>query len=223
MTYSFSYMEPVCCSMSNSNCWFLTCIQVSQEADQVVWYSQIFKNFPQFVVIHTVKGFGIVNKTEIDDFLELSCFFDDPADVGNLISGSSAFSKTSLNIRFTYCWSLVWRILGITLLVCEMSAGSLVLLQFCAIICVSKVIDIFPGNLDSSPAFLMMYSAYKLNKQDDSIQPWCTPFPIWNQSVVPCPVLTVASWPAYRFLKRQVRWSGIPISFRILHSLLWST
>ena len=61
----------------------------------------------------------------------------------------------------------------------------------------------------------MMYSAYKLNKQDDNIQPWCTPFPIWNQSVVPCPVLTVASWPAYRFLKRQVRWSGIPISWRI--------
>ena len=60
-----------------------------------------------------------------------------------------------------------------------------------------------------------MYSAYKLNKQGDNIQPWCTPFPIWNQSVVPCPVLTIASWPAYRFLKRQVRWSGIPISFRI--------
>ena len=60
-----------------------------------------------------------------------------------------------------------------------------------------------------------MYSAYKLIKQGDNIQPWCTPFPIWNQSVVPCPILTVASWPAYRFLKRQVRWSGIPISFRI--------
>ena len=68
-----------------------------------------------------------------------------------------------------------------------------------------------------------MYSAYKLNKQGDNIQPWPTPFPIWNQSVVPCPVLTVASWPAYKFLKRQVRWSGIPISWRIFHSLLWST
>ena len=67
----------------------------------------------------------------------------------------------------------------------------------------------------SSSAFLMMYSAYKLNKHGDNIQPWHTPFPIWNQSVVPCPVTTVASWPAYRFLKRQVRWSGIPISFRI--------
>ena len=68
----------------------------------MVWYSHLLKNFPQFVVIHTVKGFGIVNKTELDVFLELSCFFDDPADVGNLISGSSAFSKSSLNIwKFT--------------------------------------------------------------------------------------------------------------------------
>ena len=95
---SFSYLEPVYCSMSSSNCCFLTCIQISQEADQVVWYSHLFQNFPQFIVIHTVKGFGIVNKAEIDVFLELSCFFYDPADVGNLISGSSAFSKTSLNI-----------------------------------------------------------------------------------------------------------------------------
>ena len=84
--------------MSSSNCCFLTCIQVSQEAGQVVWYSHLFWNFLQFIVIHTVKGFGIVNNAEIDVFLELSCFFDDPADVGNLISGSSAFSKTSLNI-----------------------------------------------------------------------------------------------------------------------------
>ena len=64
----------------------------------MVWYSHLFQNFPQFIVIHTVKGVGIVNKAEIDVFLELSCFFDDPADVGNLISGYSAFSKTSLNI-----------------------------------------------------------------------------------------------------------------------------
>ena len=83
---------------------------------------------------------------------------------------------------------------------------------------------LIPACASSSPAFLMMYSAYKLNKQGDNIQPWRTPFPIWNQSVVPCPfVLTVASWPAYRFLKRQIRCSGIPISFRICHSLLWST
>ena len=77
---------------------------------------------------------------------------------------------------------------------------------------------LMPACASSSPVFLMMYYAYKLNKQGDNIQPWHTPFPIWNQSVVPCPVLTVASWTAYRFLKRQVRWSGIPISFRIFHS-----
>ena len=75
------------------------------------------------------------------------------------------------------------------------------------VICISQVVDVSPGNLDSSVclAFCMMYFAYKLNKQDDNIQPWFTPFPIWNQSVVPCPILTVASWPAYRFLKRQGR------------------
>ena len=84
--------------MSSSNCCFLTCIQVSQEAGQVVWYSHHLRNFPQFIVIYTVKGLGIVNKAEIDVFLELSCFFDDLVDVGNLISGSSAFSKTSLNM-----------------------------------------------------------------------------------------------------------------------------
>ena len=84
--------------MSGSNYCFLTCIQISQEAGQVVWYSHLLKNFPQFFVIHTVKGFGIVNKAEIDAFLELSWFFYDPADVGNLIFGSSAFSKSSLNI-----------------------------------------------------------------------------------------------------------------------------
>ena len=96
--YSFSYFEPVCCSMSCSNCCFLTCIHISQEAGQVVWYSHLFQNCPQFIMIHTVKGFGIVNKAEIDVFLELSCFFHDLADVGNLISGSSTFSKTSLNM-----------------------------------------------------------------------------------------------------------------------------
>ena len=87
-----------------------------------------------------------------------------------------------------------------------------------SIICISEVIGISPGNLDSSFSFLqpnvhlMMYSAHKLNKQGDNTQPWRTPFPIWNQSVVPCPVLTVASWPAYRFLRRHVKLSGIPIS-----------
>ena len=104
--YSFPDLEPVCCSMSSSN-WteicmqvscFLTCIQISQEAGQVVWYSLLFQNFPHFVVIHTVKGFGIVNKAEVDVFLQISCFFDDPMDVDNLTSDSSAFPKTSLNI-----------------------------------------------------------------------------------------------------------------------------
>ena len=137
--YSFPDLEPVCCSMSSSICCFLTCIQISQEAGQVVWYSHLFKSFPPFVVIHTVKGYGIVNKTEVDVFLELSCFFSDPGDVGNLISGSSAFSKPSLNIwkffvhvllkpglenfehYFTSVWDecnyvVVWAFFGITFL-----------------------------------------------------------------------------------------------------------
>ena len=84
--YSFSYLEPVCCSMFSSNCCFLTCIQISQEVLQVVWYSHLFKNFPQFVVIHTVKGFGVVNKAEVDVFLELSRFLYNPVDIGSLIS-----------------------------------------------------------------------------------------------------------------------------------------
>ena len=84
--------------MSGSNCFFLACIQISQEAGQVVWYFHLFKNFPQFVVIHKVKNFGLVNIAEIDVSLELSCFFYDPTNVGNLISGSSVFSKSSLNI-----------------------------------------------------------------------------------------------------------------------------
>ena len=88
--------------MSSSNCCFLTAFLISQEAGQVVWYSHLFQNFPQFVVIHTVKGFGKVNKAKVDVFLELSCFSNDPTDVGNLISGSSAFSKFRLNIwKFT--------------------------------------------------------------------------------------------------------------------------
>ena len=84
--------------MSSSNYCFLTCIQISQEADNVGWYSHLLKNFPQFLMIYSVKDFGIVNKSEIDTFLEFSCFFYDPVDVDNLISGSSAFSKSSVNI-----------------------------------------------------------------------------------------------------------------------------
>ena len=94
--YFFPNLEPVCYSMSSSNCCFLTCIQISQEAGQVIWYIHLFQNFPVFYDPH--KGFGIINKAEIDIFLELSCFFDDPVGVGNLICGSSAFSKSSLNI-----------------------------------------------------------------------------------------------------------------------------
>ena len=81
---------------------------------------------------------------------------------------------------------------------------------------------LIPACASSSPAFRMMYSAYKLNKQGDNIYHWHNPFPIWNQSVVPCLVLTVASWPVHRFLRRQVRWSSISISWRIVHSFLWS-
>ena len=95
----FPNFDPVCCSMSSSNFCFLTCIQVSQEAGKVVWYSHLFKNFPQF---------GIVNETEVDVLLEFSCFFYDPVDVGNLISGSSAFLNpacTSGYSGLTYCWS----------------------------------------------------------------------------------------------------------------------
>ena len=96
--YTFPYLVSVCCSKSSSNCCSLTCIQISQEAGQVVWYSHLFQNFPQFIVIHIVKSFRVVNKVEVDVFLELSCFSDDPMDVGDLISGSSAFSKSSLHI-----------------------------------------------------------------------------------------------------------------------------
>ena len=113
MTYSFSCLEPVCCSMSSSNCCFLTCIHISQEAGQVVWYSHLFQSFPLLIVIHTVKAVGTVNKAEIDVFMKFSFFFNDPVGVSNLISESSAFSKTSLNIR---------NFMEVTLLANEMSA-----------------------------------------------------------------------------------------------------
>ena len=108
--------------MSSSNCCFLTCIQISQEADQMVWYPHLFQNFPQFIVIHTVKGFGIVNKAEIDVFLELSCFFDDPWMLAIWSLVLLPFLKpawTSGGSPFMYFWSLAWRILSITLLVCN--------------------------------------------------------------------------------------------------------
>ena len=94
--YSFPNLEPVHYFRSGSNCCCLTCIQISQEAGKLIWYSHLFKNFPQFVVIHTVKGFSIVN--EADVLLDFTCLFYDPKEVGNLIFGSSAFSKSNLNI-----------------------------------------------------------------------------------------------------------------------------
>ena len=109
--HSFPYLEPVCWSMSSSNCCFLACIQVSQESGQVVWYSHSLQNFSQFIVIHSVKGFGIVNKAEVDVFLELSFFLDDPTDVGNLISGSSAFPKTFRKLPFLNIWKLMVHVL----------------------------------------------------------------------------------------------------------------
>ena len=95
--YSFPSLEPVCCFLSISKCCFLTCLQISQ-AGQVVWYFHLFQNFPQFVVIHTVKGVDIVSKAKRDVFPELSCSLDNPMDSGNFLSGSYDFSKISLNI-----------------------------------------------------------------------------------------------------------------------------
>ena len=112
--------------MSHSNCNFLTCIEISQEAGKVVWYSHVFNNFPQFVVIHALKGLSIVSEAEVDVFVEFSHFFYNWMDVSNLISGSSSFSKSSLSI-WTFsvhvlAWSLAWRILSITFQACEMRA-----------------------------------------------------------------------------------------------------
>ena len=121
----FPMWNQSCCSVSSSTCCFLTCIQLSHEAGKVVSYSRLLKNFPQFSVTHTVKSFNVVNEAEIDVFLQLSCFFYSPTDVGNLICSFSVFSNpawTSESSRFMYCWSLAWRILSITLLACEMDA-----------------------------------------------------------------------------------------------------
>ena len=96
--YSFVNPEPISCSIQGSYCCFFSSIQVSQETGKTVWYSHLFKNFPQFVMIHTVMVFSVVNETKVDVFLESLYFLYDPTNVGNLISGSSAFSKSSLNI-----------------------------------------------------------------------------------------------------------------------------
>ena len=125
MIYSVLILESVYCSISGSNCCFLTCLQISQEAGQVVWYFHLFKNFPVFV-IHTVKGVSVVNEGEVDDFLDVSCFFNDPMDIVNLISGSSAFSKPSLNI---------WKFMVHVLL-----KPSLENLTITLLVCVSKIV-----------------------------------------------------------------------------------
>ena len=155
--------------MSSSNCCLLTCMQVAQEAGQVVWYSHLFQNFPQFIVIHTVKGFGIVNKAEIYVFWN-SCFFNDSADVGNWISGSSAFSKTSLNIwkftvhillkpgfenfryYFTSVWSecscaVVWAFLGIGM--------KTDLFQFCGHCCHHFMANRWINNVKSDKCYFL--------------------------------------------------------------------
>ena len=118
--HSFPNWEPVCCSISGSNCCFLTCIQISQEAAKLVWYSHCLKSFPQFFVNYRVKSFGLINKADV--FLEFYCFFNDIMDGGNLISGTSAVSKSSLNIwkftvhvllkpgleNFEHCFASMW-------------------------------------------------------------------------------------------------------------------
>ena len=129
--YSFPHLEPARCSMSGSNYCFLTCIQISQAAGKAVWYSHLLKNFPQFVVIHTAKGFGIVNKAEVDVFFWNSIVF---SMIQQMLAIWSLVplpflnpAWTSASSLFTYCWSLAWRILIITLLACEINAmcGSL--------------------------------------------------------------------------------------------------
>ena len=124
LMYSFPNLEPVCCSMSSSNCCFLTRTQVSQEVGQVVSYSHLFQNFPQFIVIHTVKGFDIVNKADVFSWKSLAFSM-----IQQMLAVWSLFpllflkpAWTSGNSQFMHCWSLTWRILSITLLVDEMSA-----------------------------------------------------------------------------------------------------
>ena len=122
--------------MSHSNCCFLTCIQVSQETGKVFWYSSLFKNFPQYAVIHTAKGFGVVNEAQVDIFLELPCFLHIPTNVGNWFLVPLPFINpiyTPSSSQFTYYWSLAWRILSISLLACEISTlyGSLNILWYC--------------------------------------------------------------------------------------------
>ena len=123
--YSFPDLKPVCCSTFSSNCYFLTCIQISQEAGKVVCHSHFFQNFPQFAVIHTVKGFGIINKQKYMFFWNLIAFpmIQQMSGIWSLVPLPFLNPAwTSGSLWFTYCWSLAWRILSIILLACEMSA-----------------------------------------------------------------------------------------------------
>ena len=124
-----------------------------------------------------------------------------------MLSFKPAFSLSSFTLIKSLCSSSSFSAIR------EVSSVYLRLLIFLWAILISACAS-------SSPAFGMMYSVYKFNKQDDNIQPWCTPFPIWNQAIVPSPILTVVSWPAYRFFRKQVRWSGILISWRIFQFIM---
>ena len=161
--------------MSSSNCCFLTCIQVSQEAGQMVWYPISFKNFPQFAVIQ-VKGFGVVIEAEVNIFLGLSCFCDDPVHVVNLISGSS---------RFTYCWSLAWRILN----VCRVNlfhGNRIVVCRGQGVECPNSLLyrplTIPPGFYQSSPLPLGMFELSVSKSFPQFLDIMFPPFSGWNVS-----------------------------------------
>ena len=128
------------------------------------------------------------------------------------------FWMLSFKATFSLCFSFIKRLFSFS----SLSAIRVVLSAYLRLLIFLPAV-VIPACASSSPASLVMYSTYKLNKQGDNTQPWRTPFPIWNQSVVPCPFLSVTSWPAYRFLKRQVRWSGVPISWEVFQFVVVHT
>ena len=155
------------------------------------------------------------NKSVTDPIISLSTFHEVMGpDATILVFWTLSFKATYSLSSFTF----FKRLFSSSLLsaISVVSSAYLRLLIF-------LLANLIPACASSSLSFGMMYSVYKLNKQGDKIQPWHSPFLIWNQSVVPCPVLTVASWSAYKFLRRQVRWSVIPIYLRIFQTFLWST
>ena len=176
--YSFPNFEPVHCSMTGSTCCFLSCIQVSQEKSKVVWYFHLFKIVSQFVVIHTVKGFIILNESEVGVFLEFLCLsYDLISQSVQLLSHVRLFAtprtaarQASLSIANS--WSLL------TLMPIELVMPSNSYLR----LLIFLLAFLIPACASSSLEFDMMYPAYKLYKQGDNIQPWRTPFPIWNHS-----------------------------------------